>query len=269
MQKYKWNAEDYEAHSRSQQLWGQELISKLHLKNSEHVLDIGCGDGKITAEISRIVTEGNVLGIDNSENMITLAKRRYPKISYPNLKFQIVDAVQLNYQEKFDVVFSNAVLHWIDDHVSLLSRIFKCLKPGGRALLQMGGKGNASEIITVLSSLINNKSWKRYFKDFEFPYHFYGPEEYTKWINQTGFVKSSVELIPKNMEHNGLKEFEAWIRTTWLPYLKTIPNDLRNKFISQISENYFKAYPTNERSILLVKMVRLEVALVKPYNELP
>jgi len=56
MQKYKWNAEDHENHSKSQQICGQELLSKLRLKSDEHVLDIGCGDGKITAEIAEILT---------------------------------------------------------------------------------------------------------------------------------------------------------------------------------------------------------------------
>ena len=63
MQKYKWDAEDYENYSKSQQAWGQELLSKLNLNGNEHVLDIGCSDGNLTAEIAKIVTDGKVTGM--------------------------------------------------------------------------------------------------------------------------------------------------------------------------------------------------------------
>jgi trans-aconitate methyltransferase len=265
MQNYIWDAEDYENHSKSQQIWGQELISKLKLKHNDHVLDIGCGDGKLTVEIAKIVADGEVIGIDSSEEMINLAAKRYPPDSHPNLHFQILDARELNYDQQFDVVFSNAVLHWIHDHQSLLQNIYTCLKPGGRGLLQMGGKGNASEVLNILSTLTSKSPWKQYFENFEFPYSFYGPEEYDKWIGQVGFKKSRIELIPKDMTFDDQSELEGWIRTTWLPYLKTIPEDLRNNFISELCDRYLQSYPSDMKGMIQVKMVRLEVDLIKPY----
>jgi trans-aconitate methyltransferase len=86
-----------------------------------------------------------------------------------------------------------------------------------------------------------------------------------KWIAETGFHKSRNELVTKYMEHNGKTEFEGWIRTTWLPYLKTIPERLRNKFIREIADCYIKSYPEDKRGIIKVKMVRLEVELIKPH----
>jgi len=264
MQNYNWNAEDYENYSRSQQIWGKELITKLHLRSDEHVLDIGCGDGKITAEIAGIVAKGTVIGIDNSESMIKLANRRYPPEVYPNLHFRLLDARQIDYQDKFHVVFSNAVLHWIDDHLSLLQRIYDCLLPGGRTLIQMGGKGNAFEIIQVLSNIIENEMWGRYFKDFKFPYYFYSVEDYDTWISQTGFLKSRIDLINKYMVHKGREGLEGWIRTTWLPYLQPLPQKLHNKFIRHFSNRYLENFPADKRGDITVKMVRLEVELVKP-----
>jgi trans-aconitate methyltransferase len=120
---YKWNAEDYSKSSSGQFKWGKELIDKLDLKGSESVLDIGCGDGKITAAIAGIVNKGSAIGIDSSKEMIDFAKQSYPADQYTNLYFRLLDATELDYTEEFDVVYSNAALHWVKDHVAVLNGI--------------------------------------------------------------------------------------------------------------------------------------------------
>ena len=143
MKNYKWDAREYEKHSQGQLKWARELIEKLSLKGTENVLDLGCGDGKVTADISKIVSEGSIIGIDNSAEMIKLAKDRHSEAIYPNLSFQEMDAVNLIFNDRFDLIFSNAVLHWVKDHKAVIKGMFKSLKKGGRVILQMGGKGNA------------------------------------------------------------------------------------------------------------------------------
>jgi trans-aconitate methyltransferase len=85
MKKYSWNAEDYKQHSKAQQKWARELITRLKLGGTEDILDMGCGDGKVTAEIASYVLMGSVVGIDNSTSMIELAKKNYPTGEHPNL----------------------------------------------------------------------------------------------------------------------------------------------------------------------------------------
>jgi trans-aconitate methyltransferase len=70
MKNYKWDAQEYEKYSQGQQKWARELIEKISLKGTENVLDLGCGDGKVTAEISKIVSKGSIIGVDNSAVMI-------------------------------------------------------------------------------------------------------------------------------------------------------------------------------------------------------
>ena len=106
MKRYQWNAQDYEKHSLAQQKWARELLDKLSLHGTEDVLDIGCGDGKVTAEISRLVSKGTIVGIDNSSSMIALASKRYPPKDYPNLSFHEMDAGNLLFHECFDLIFS-------------------------------------------------------------------------------------------------------------------------------------------------------------------
>jgi trans-aconitate methyltransferase len=263
MTTYKWNAEDYAQHSGSQQLWAKELIRKLALNGSENILDIGCGDGKVSAEIGALVPEGRVIGIDNSESMINLAKKYYTGSIYANLAFEVMDARFLNYENRFDVVFSNAVLHWIKDHRQVLKGIHKSLKSRGRILLQMGGEGNAGGILAVLNDLISSSDWRPYFEGFEFPYGFYGVEEYEKLISETGFNTSRVELISKDMQHNHQADLEAWIRTTWLPYTERVPKEKREAFIHHFASRYIENNPRDKDNIIHVAMVRLEVEAEK------
>ncbi len=259
MKTYKWNAKDYESHSQSQQKWAKELIQKLRLKGSENVLDIGCGDGKVTAEIATLVTNGSALGIDNSESMIELAKKKFSGSDYSNLSYQVKDVRSMSYDERFDVVFSNAALHWVKNHKPVLEKIFKGLKNGGQILLQMGGEGNAQEILTVLSKLISSKEWQPFFQNFDFPYEFYGIQEYRKLLSETGFKINRVDLVPKDMIHDQQSDLEGWIRTTWLPYIERVPNDKKDHFIKTICSKYIEEDTTDREGRIHVAMVRLEV----------
>ncbi|WP_413159975.1 class I SAM-dependent methyltransferase [Capilliphycus salinus ALCB114379] len=87
------------------------MRSHLKLKGSESVLDVGCGDGKITAEFAVSLPQGKVVGVDNSPEMIAHAVRTYPPCEYANLSFVCLDARLLRFTKEFEIIFSNAVLH--------------------------------------------------------------------------------------------------------------------------------------------------------------
>lgn len=260
---HKWDAKDYQKNSSAQQKWARELISKLELKGHESVLDIGCGDGKITAELVAVLKEGNVLGIDSSKEMIELAKKTFPENKFKNLKFKVKDARELDYENQFDIVFSNAALHWITNHMMVLKGIERSLKPSGKILLQMGGKGNAKDILDIVHKMMKTRKWKDYFKDFDFHYGFYGTKEYEKWLKEAGLEAARIELIPKDMIHTGKEELKAWIRTTWLPYTQRIPVEYRDEFIDELAGKYIEKYPPDDEWQIHVNMVRLEIEAEK------
>jgi trans-aconitate 2-methyltransferase len=263
MKNYDWNADDYARHSAAQQDWARELIAKLHLQGHENILDIGCGDGKVTAEMAAAVSNGSVLGVDNSDTMIQLAQQKYPPGKFPNLAFQLADARSLTFKQKFSIVFSNAALHWVRDHRPVLNGIYKSLVPGGRILLQMGGRGNAACVVGVLEAMQKAARWRSFFKGFEFPYGFHPPDDYQAWLKQAGFHSIRSELIPKDMTHAGQAGFEGWIRTTWLPYIQRIPEKQRQPFIDELVSEYIQAQPPDKNGNVHVKMIRLEVEAQK------
>ena len=263
MKNYKWDAHEYEKHSQGQQKWARELIQKISLKGTEKILDLGCGDGKVTAEISKIVSEGSIIGVDNSAGMIQLATDRHPSEIYSNLSFQEMDAKNLDFNDRFDLIFSNAVLHWVKDQKPVIKGMFKSLKQGGRILIQMGGKGNASGIVDVLSELRVEKRWYSYFNRFSFPFYFPGADEYEALLTDCGFKLNRIELIPKKKDHVGIESLKGWIRTTWLPYTQRVPEKEREKFIDIVSKKYVEKYSASSESIINVQMVRLEVEAEK------
>jgi trans-aconitate methyltransferase len=233
------------------------------LKGNETLLDIGSGDGKVTAEIASLVPDGSVMGIDSSEEMIKLAQRMYPRDAFTNLRFQREDANSLPFENEFDVVFSNASLHWILDHQPVLRGVFASLKRGGKVLLQMGGRGNAGEVMAALKKIILREEWRRCFDGFSFSYGFYGPDKYRIWLREAGLDAKRVELIPKDAAYQGRSGFESWVRTTWLPYTQQVPEEKRKIFISQLADDYLQLHPADENGVVYVNMIRLEIEALK------
>lgn len=255
----KWNAEDYAKNSSAQFGLAQELISKLNLRGGESVLDIGCGDGKISAQIAQAATNGKVLGIDLSGDMVRHACAQFPSADYPNLSFLHMSATDIRLPEKFDVAFSNATLHWVKDHVAVLRGVHAILKCGGKILFQMGGRGSVVEISKAMEEVMRRARWQEYFENFTSPYHFYGPEEYQAWLPETGFRPARVELMPKDMQHQGTEGLTGWLRTTWFPYTDRLPANLRDVFLSEAVGFYTQAHPIDAMGNTHVNLIRLEV----------
>jgi trans-aconitate methyltransferase len=254
-----WDPNDYSKNASQQQKWAREVMAKLALKGHEHVLDIGCGDGRITAELAAQVPEGSVIGVDASPQMIDFAARHHPPSEIRNLSFLVADARKLDFFEQFDVVFSNAALHWVYDHKPVLAGIFAALKPGGRMLVQMGGKGCADDVLAVINAMQQEPRWSRYFQSFTFRYGFHGPVEYRQWLTDAGLEPVRIDHIEKDMVHPGREGFAGWIRTTWTPFLEAVDAAERAAFLDELVNRYIAQHPIDADGLVHVRMYRLEV----------
>ncbi len=262
-----WNPEDYAQHSDAQLKWARELRSQLDLQGNESVLDVGCGDGKITADFAATLSQGKVVGVDSSPEMVAYATRTYPASQYPNLSFACVDARCLDFANQFDLVFSNATLHWVDDHQTFLQVASQALRvhavapleDRGRLIISCGGQGNAADILQVFAEVTASSVWSAYFDRFENPYFFYGEQDYKRWLQQCGFRVRRLELVPKDMTHVGQAGLAGWIRTTWMPFTNRVPEQDRDRFISQFVTLYLERIPLDSDGLAHVRMVRLEV----------
>ena len=127
-----WDPADYYEHSYPQYALALGLLERLRLTGNERILDVGCGDGKVTAELATRVPRGSVLGIDASTDMIGFARMMFPQSAHPNLSFRYGDAAKLTFRNEFDVVVAFASLHWVKDLPIAVRGIKQSLTPGGR-----------------------------------------------------------------------------------------------------------------------------------------
>jgi trans-aconitate methyltransferase len=259
----KWNAAEYAANSVVQQAWARELIARLNLRGDEHILDVGCGDGKVTAEIARALPNGSATGIDASAEMIAFAKRTFPRRQAPNLEFHVMDARKIRFARRFDFIFSNAALHWVDDHQQILDGAASVLKPGGRLVVSCGGKGNAQDVFVALRPEMRLKRWRGYFRKMPRPYFFYSPADYEKWLPKAGFKVGSLKLAPKDATYPGADGFATWLRSTWIPYVQCVPENAREEFITAVTHRYLAKHPPDAHGKVHVRMVRLEIEAEK------
>lgn len=123
--------------------YGEALIAILKPQAGERILDLGCGAGQLTAEIAKRGVQ--VVGLDASADMIADARN-----NYPDLEFLIADAADFHFDQPFDAIFSNAALHWVLNYRQAIGCMYEVLKPGGRLVLEMGGKGNIQNIEDAL-----------------------------------------------------------------------------------------------------------------------
>ena len=137
-----WNAEQYQSGYSFVWQYGRDLLGLLAPQEGERILDVGCGTGQLTAEIA--ASGAVVIGIDSSSDMVEQARRNAPA-----LRFEVQDVCRLPYREEFDAVFSNAVLHWVLAAEEAASAMARALKPGGRLVVELGGRGNVCKLLAA------------------------------------------------------------------------------------------------------------------------
>ena len=258
-----WNADEYSRYSLMQTEYGWKQLAQLDLAGSETVLDIGCGDGRITVELARLVPRGKVVGVDSSPEMIAAARRAH-LLRQPNLTFELIDATKLTFESRFDLVFSTSALHWVKDHRVVLNGIWHALKPGGKIHLTFGARGTLSGLAPVAGALTQDPRWRAKIGGVGNPFGLYGPEEYRKWVEEVGFVVERVDLIDRDVLHKGRAAFEGWLRTTGMVYIQRIEPEHQQQFLDEMVDGYIKANPIDAQGWIHVQMTNLLVMARKP-----
>ena len=232
-----WNANLYVNKHSFVFKYGEDLVELLSPQNGERVLDLGCGTGYLTSIIA--VSGAHVVGIDSSIEMVTKAKA-----AYPQLDFQVQDATDFHFDEHFDAVFSNAVLHWILEKEKAIDCIYNNLNRHGRLVIEMGGRNNVLNIIKALQkSLVKNGVVKNSKSQL---WYFPTLGEYASLLESKGFRVNYAIYYDRetklNDDKNGIKD---WLKMFATHYFNGIEEDKVENILDDVQEIL---EPTNYRN---------------------
>ncbi len=235
----------------------RDLLATVDAENPRRVLDLGCGPGNSTILLAERWPDAIVTGIDSSAAMIRKARADYPADRFPKLhwteKSADTDMADLGH---FDVVFSNAVLHWIPDHDRLIPRLFALLGKDGILAVQVPNNTD-SPLHTAVRDTARSAKWKdRLPSEPSFTYD--PPETYYR---QLAPLTPDVRLWQTVYYHlmASHQDIIDWSRGTYMrPYLDQLPDDAtRQDFENDILATIIPAYPQQENGMILFAFRRL------------
>lgn len=239
-----WNATDYAERATLQAAMAAEVLALLQLKGDEAVLDIGCGDGKVTARIADRLPHGSVVGVDASRQMVEFASSHFGagakdgQDARANLRFAVADARTLPFHDQFDLVVSFNALHWVPDQETALHAIRTALKPDGHAQLRLVPRGERKSLEDVLEETRKSAPWKHYFHDFQDPYLHLSPEEYAALAEKCGLQVLRTNVSAKAWDFQSRDAFFALGSVTFVEWSRRVPEKEQAAFIHDVLDRY-------------------------------
>jgi trans-aconitate 2-methyltransferase len=232
-----WDGSSYDRISTIQQGWGEEVLDRLALAGEEHVLDAGCGSGRVTEMVLERLPRGRVLAVDASPSMVAAAKQRLTGPGSPysgRVEVRRCDLLELELQEPLDAVISTATFHWIADHDRLFARIHAALRPGGRFAAQCGGEGNIDGLRSHAREVLAREPYAPYFEGWRAPWNYADAEVTHERLLRAGFGEARSWTAPAPSTPEEPREF---LETIVLgPHVQRLPPELRERFMDEVLE---------------------------------
>jgi ubiquinone/menaquinone biosynthesis C-methylase UbiE len=247
----KWDPATYATNAGFVPALGNAVLELLNAQPGEHILDIGAGDGILTAKIA--ATGADVLAADASAEMLEAAQKL-------GLKTCVVDGQALDFDAQFDAVFSNAALHWMLDAPAVARGVFKAIKPGGRFVAECGGFGNIAAIRAGIKAVLKLNGYKTSASET----HFYVTDtEYADILKAAGFIKINTQLISRPTHLS--TGMTGWLKTFRQGFLDIagVPNSEQPKIMQEISD-FLKPILCDRAGNWSADYVRLRFSAFKP-----
>jgi trans-aconitate methyltransferase len=217
-----WDPDRYDRHARFVSDLGAPVVELLAPVPGERILDLGCGDGVLTA---KLVARGcHVVGVDASPAQVAAARAR-------GVDARVADAAALEFTGEFDAVFSNAVLHWIRRPDAVLGGVRRALVPGGRFAGEFGGAGNVAAIVAALEAALAREGVDPAGVR---PWYYPTDREYAERLAAHGFTVTSIALVPRPTPLPG--DITDWLETFAQPYLAAVPAERRPAFLAAVRD---------------------------------
>lgn len=219
-----WNATLYDNKHKFVSNFGESLVSLLHPQKGEHILDVGCGTGDLSYDISK--SGATVTGIDAAESMIEAAKEKFP-----NIHFCTQDGEQFSFDPQFHAVFSNAAIHWMKNQQQVVQNCYDVLLPGGRFVAELGGAHNIQSIVSAIKEASNRLSIP--YDATLFPWVFPTKEEMAEHLINVGFDIITIEHYERPTPLVGEDGIRNWLEMFSNNMFKSLQNDEKEAIYSE------------------------------------
>jgi trans-aconitate methyltransferase len=244
-----WDPERYAANARFVSDLGMPVVDLLAPKPGERVLDLGCGDGALTVKL--IDLGCRVIAVDGSAEQVEAARAL-------GIDARVERAERMPFQNEFDAVFSNAVLHWVKDADAALAGVYRALRAGGRFAAELGGYGCVNHIRTALHAGLAGRGVDPARFD---PWYFPSDAEYGARLRAAGFEIRSIALFPRPTPLPG--DVTGWLETFAQPFLAALVESERPAFLAEVRER-LRPVLSDAYAAWTADYVRLRLLAVKP-----
>jgi trans-aconitate 2-methyltransferase len=256
------NIEKYHENSKWQKSTAIELFQHFanhqDFKGTETLIDICSGDGKITATMAEYFPNGKVIGSDLSSKMVEFAKTHYTKDA-PNLSFETMNANQLSFANKADVMTSFTCMHLIEDQPAVLKGMYQNLQDHGKLLMVFPVVHGFDKALQKTTSL---KKWRAHFNQFNPGWYFVTAKEYEQLLKNAGFTIKHLEVFTKDETYPSREAFADSIGH-WLPHVKVLNPKLQTEFINDLVTIYLEQVALDDKGELHYYVDNLVVEAVK------
>jgi trans-aconitate methyltransferase len=223
-----WDSRLYDESFRIITQLGAGVVELLAPRPGERIVDVGCGTGALTAQIAAAGAE--IVGIDASDAMVTRGRELYPQ-----LRFEVAKGEEFTLEYPVDAVFSSAALHWMSPPEAVAASVARALKPGGRFVAEMGGRGNISTIVGAIYQVLAEEGIPR--ERVRNPWYFPSIGEYASLLERAGFEVVLMQLFdrptPLDDCPNGIAD---WLRMFGGDFLAAVPATRREHFQERVNE---------------------------------
>lgn len=244
-----WDPEAYAANVRFVSELGKPVVDLLAPSSGERILDLGCGDGALSAQLQALGC--HVVGVGGSLDQLRAAARR-------GLPVVAMDGQALAFAHPFDAVFSNATLHWMLDPDAVIDGVWRCLREGGRFVAECGGHGCIARIAAALEKALRRRGLDPLELN---PWYFPTPEEYARRLRMTGFAVGYIELIPRPTPLPG--DIVPWLRTLANAFHGALPEPEQQPFLEEV-RLALEPLLRDENGVWIADYVRLRFDARKP-----
>ena len=262
-----WDAAEYARRSGLQEAMAEEVLALLDLEGSERVLDVGCGDGRITAEIASRLPRGSVVGVDSSHDMISFATDHFGPSIRPNLRFEVADARSLPFRKEFDLVVSFNALHWLPEQDAPLRSISSAMKPSGLAQLRLVPAGERKSLEAVIEETRLSSRWFGYFREFHDPYLRMTPDQYKATVERNGLCVRRIHTEEKAWDFKSRSGFFAFGSVTLVEWTRLLPEAEKPAFITDVLDRYRSVAVNKPGEENVFKFYQMDVTLSRDPNK--